>query len=100
MKLFESRCKQKSGQNRKKDVLTHIVVVFLLSVLLQRLQVILAQWFLLHQEVQHIGGVERLLTDRLSGGQVQGENVVQIVVIGLRSKGGEKETKEAEGLVV
>ena len=67
MKLFESCRKQKSGLDRKIDVLTHIVVVFLLSVLLQSLQVILAQWFLFHQKVQHVGGVERLLTYRLSG---------------------------------
>ena len=53
--------------DRKIDVLTHIVVVFLLSVLLQSLQVVLAQWFLFHQKVQHVGGVERLLTYRLSG---------------------------------
>ena len=59
------------------------MVVFLLPVLLQSLQVVLAKGLFFHQEVEHVGGVERLLTDRF-GRQVQGENIVQIVVIGLR----------------
>ena len=85
MTLFESCCKQKSRLDRKiQHILTHIVVVFLLPVLLQGLQVILAEGLLFHQEVQHVGGVERLLTDRFCR-QVQRENIVQIVVIGLRS---------------
>ena len=58
------------------------MVVFLLSVLLHGLQVILAEWFLLHQEVEHVGGVEGLLTEGIRR-QVQGENILQIVVISL-----------------
>ena len=71
------------------------MIVFLLSVLLQSLQVILAERFLFHQKVEHVGGAEGLVTDSFSS-QVQGENVVQIVIVCLSRNVNDKEVRSGE----
>ena len=65
----------------ERSPLTHVVIVFLLSVLLQSSQVLLAQRLLLDQEVKHVGG-ERLLPSPI--GKVHGENILKVVLIGLK----------------